>query len=82
MLRVMSLIIPAVFVALIGTSIPVRDADANAAEKCIRLIRQGNIETLKQLEVKRVLLKPFKVKTILETITAFVQAPPAPHKHP
>ena len=46
MLRVMSLIIPAVFVALIGTSIPVRDADANAAEKCIRLIRQGNIETL------------------------------------
>lgn len=44
MIRLLALILPAVFAALIGTSLPVQDAEA--AERCIRLIRQGNIETL------------------------------------
>ena len=33
------------------------------------------IEKLKSLEVRRLLLKPFKVKTILETIEAFSAGP-------
>jgi len=37
----------------------------------------ATIEKLRELEVRRVLLKPFKVKTILETIAAFSKGPPA-----
>jgi hypothetical protein len=33
------------------------------------------IEKLRELEVRRLLLKPFKVKTILETIMAFSAGP-------
>lgn len=39
-----------------------------------------SIAALKKLDVKRVLLKPFKVKTILETIAALAQ--PARHTEP
>lgn len=60
-----------------STSSPAMAAVAITTER----VDQASIETLRQLEVKRVLLKPFKVKTILETITAFVQAP-ATAKHP
>jgi DNA-binding NarL/FixJ family response regulator len=35
----------------------------------------GTIEKLRELEVRRLLLKPFKVKTILETISAFSAGP-------
>lgn len=35
----------------------------------------GTIEKLRELEVRRLLLKPFKVKTILETIMAFSAGP-------
>ncbi|MBC7700905.1 response regulator [Aquabacterium sp.] len=43
-------------------------------------VDQDSIAALKRLEVKRVLLKPFKVKTILQTITAFAQT--ARHNEP
>lgn len=36
-------------------------------------VDSDSIEAFKKLEVRRVLLKPFKVKTILETISAFAQ---------
>lgn len=64
-----------------STSSPATAAVAITTEK----VDQDRIATLRQLEVKRVLLKPFKVKTILETITAFVQTPdktPETAKHP
>jgi len=60
------------------TSSPPDAAVAITADR----VDQAGIEALRQLEVKRVLLKPFKVKTILETIAAFVQPPPTPTKHP
>ncbi|MEX0694940.1 MAG: hypothetical protein WD075_10875 [Rhodospirillales bacterium] len=44
MLRLLALLIPAVFIVLIGISLPVQNTEA--AERCVRLIRQGNIETL------------------------------------
>ncbi|RZL01958.1 MAG: response regulator [Rubrivivax sp.] len=54
-----------------NTSSPATAAVAITAEQ----VDQSSIEQLKQLEVKRVLLKPFKVKTVLETIAAFAQPP-------
>lgn len=36
-------------------------------------VDEKSIQAFKQLDVRRVLLKPFKVKTILETISAFAQ---------
>lgn len=54
-----------------STSSPATAAVAITTEQ----VDQERIATLRQLEVKRVLLKPFKVKTILETITAFAQTP-------
>lgn len=52
-----------------GTSSPSTAAVAITAES----VDQESIAALKKLGVKRVLLKPFKVKTILETINAFAQ---------
>jgi CheY-like chemotaxis protein len=61
-----------------STSSPASAVVAITADR----VDQDSIETLRQLEVKRVLLKPFKVKTILETITAFVQTPPTTARQP
>ncbi|MBA4110624.1 MAG: response regulator [Leptothrix sp. (in: Bacteria)] len=52
-----------------GTSSPSTAAVAITTES----VDQESIATLKKLDVRRVLLKPFKVKTILETINAFAQ---------
>jgi DNA-binding NarL/FixJ family response regulator len=58
-----------------STSSPSKAAVAITTDQ----VDQDSIEKLRQLEVKRVLLKPFKVKTVLETISAFAQpATPRP----
>ncbi|CAH0348543.1 response regulator [Aquabacterium sp. CECT 9606] len=59
-----------------GTSSPSTAAVAVTTER----VDPESIAAFKKLDVKRVLLKPFKVKTILETITAFAQ--PIRHTEP
>ncbi len=59
-----------------STSSPATAAVAITTES----VNQESIAAFKKLDVKRVLLKPFKVKTILETIAAFAQ--PARHTEP
>ena len=58
-----------------NTSSPTTAAVAITTES----VNQDSIAAFKKLDVKRVLLKPFKVKTILETIAAFAQ-PASPTK--
>lgn len=61
-----------------STSSPATAAVAITTER----VDPSSIEAFRKLEIKRVLLKPFKVKTILETISAFAAQPTKPAEHP